>query len=90
MLWVDEPGRPAAAVARALQALRVFANQAAAALVSAAHMDELRFLADHDPLTRLLNRRAFVDAARRRGRARDTLRRTRSRSCSATSTASRS
>ena len=27
----------------------------------AAHLGELRFLADHDPLTRLLNRRAFVD-----------------------------
>ena len=25
------------------------------------HLGELRFLADHDPLTRLLNRRAFVD-----------------------------
>jgi len=44
-----------------LQALRIFANQAAAAVVAAAHQQELRFLADHDPLTRLLNRRAFVD-----------------------------
>jgi diguanylate cyclase len=39
----------------------VFANQAAAAVVASAHLNELRFLADHDPLTRLLNRRAFVD-----------------------------
>ena len=36
------------------------ANQASTALESAARFDELRFLADHDPLTRLLNRRAFV------------------------------
>jgi diguanylate cyclase (GGDEF)-like protein len=43
-----------------LQALRIFANDAAAALVSGRHLGELRFLADHDPLTRLLNRRAFV------------------------------
>ena len=39
----------------------MFANQAAAAIATSAHLRELRFLADHDPLTRLLNRRAFVD-----------------------------
>ena len=44
-----------------LQALRIFANQAAAAIVSAERVRELSFLADHDPLTRLLNRRAFVE-----------------------------
>ena len=33
-----------------LQALRVFANQASAAIVTSAHLRELRFLADHDPL----------------------------------------
>jgi diguanylate cyclase (GGDEF)-like protein len=44
-----------------LQALRIFANDASAALVSGRHLGELRFLADHDPLTRLLNRRAFVN-----------------------------
>jgi diguanylate cyclase (GGDEF)-like protein len=43
-----------------LQALRVFANQAAAALDSAGRFQEMRFLAEHDPLTRLLNRRAFT------------------------------
>src|SRR4029078_4895534 len=43
-----------------VQALRIFATDAAAALVSGRHLGELRFLADHDPLTRLLNRRAFV------------------------------
>jgi diguanylate cyclase (GGDEF)-like protein len=44
-----------------LQALRILANEAAAAIVAAANLGELRFLADHDPLTRLLNRRAFVE-----------------------------
>jgi diguanylate cyclase (GGDEF)-like protein len=49
-----------------LRALRVFANQAAGALHSAAQMDELRHLAAHDPLTGLRNRRdlsARIDAA---------------------------
>ena len=61
MIWVDEPADRLLPSADRLQALRIFANQAAAAVVSAAHQQELRFLADHDPLTRLLNRRAFVD-----------------------------
>ena len=61
MIWVDEPWDRLLPSADRLQALRIFANQAAAAVVSAAHQQELRFLADHDPLTRLLNRRAFVD-----------------------------
>jgi len=43
-----------------LQALRVFANQATAALDSAGRFEEMRFLAEHDPLTRLYNRRAFT------------------------------
>ena len=46
---------------RTLQALRVFANQATTALDAAAQFEEMRFLADHDPLTRLLNRRVFGD-----------------------------
>jgi diguanylate cyclase (GGDEF)-like protein len=39
----------------------VFANQAAAAVLASQYVTELRFLADHDPLTRLQNRRAFVE-----------------------------
>ena len=61
MIWADEPADRLLPPADMLQALRIFANQAAAAVMSAAHQQELRFLADHDPLTRLLNRRAFVD-----------------------------
>jgi diguanylate cyclase (GGDEF)-like protein len=61
ILWADEPDDRLLPSAPRLQALRVFANQAAAAVLSSEYVHELRFLADHDPLTRLLNRRAFVD-----------------------------
>jgi diguanylate cyclase (GGDEF)-like protein len=61
IIWADEPDDRLLPSAERLQALRIFANQAAAAIVSAAQRQELRFLADHDPLTRLLNRRAFVE-----------------------------
>ena len=60
VLWADEPSDRVLPSSDTLQALRVFANQAAAAVVASAQLHELRFLADHDPLTRLLNRRAFV------------------------------
>jgi diguanylate cyclase (GGDEF)-like protein len=60
IIWVDNPSDRLLPSADRLQALRIFANDAAAALVSGKHLGELRFLADHDPLTRLLNRRAFV------------------------------
>jgi diguanylate cyclase (GGDEF)-like protein len=76
ILWVDNPTDRLLPSADRLQALRIFANDAAAALVSGRHLGELRFLADHDPLTRLLNRRAFVQRlggeaarARRYGRS---------------------
>jgi diguanylate cyclase (GGDEF)-like protein len=59
-IWVDNPSDRLVPSPDRLQALRIFANDAAAALVSGRHLGELRFLADHDPLTRLLNRRAFV------------------------------
>ncbi|MBX5473760.1 MAG: sensor domain-containing diguanylate cyclase [Thermoleophilia bacterium] len=61
LIWVDDPDDRLLPSADRLQALRIFANDAAAALVSGRHLHELRFLADHDPLTRLLNRRAFVE-----------------------------
>jgi diguanylate cyclase (GGDEF)-like protein len=61
ILWADEPDDRLLPSADRLQALRVFANQAAAAVLASQYVDELRFLADHDPLTRLLNRRAFVE-----------------------------
>jgi diguanylate cyclase (GGDEF)-like protein len=61
LIWADEPEDRLLPSDEKLTALRIFANQAAAAIVSAEHQHELRFLADHDPLTRLLNRRAFVE-----------------------------
>jgi len=61
VIWVDDPGDRLVPSADRLQALRIFANDASAALVSGRHLGELRFLADHDPLTRLLNRRAFMN-----------------------------
>ena len=60
VLWADEPVNRLLPSHDTLQALRVFANQAAAAVIASARLNEVRFLADHDPLTRLSNRRAFV------------------------------
>src|SRR5262249_2260505 len=57
VIWADNPCDRLVPSADRLQALRIFANDASAALVSGRHLGELRFLADHDPLTRLLNRR---------------------------------
>jgi diguanylate cyclase (GGDEF)-like protein len=59
-IWADDPGDRLLPTREKMQALRLFANQAATALESAARFEELQFLADHDPLTRLPNRRAFV------------------------------
>ncbi|HEY1369411.1 MAG TPA: diguanylate cyclase [Gaiellaceae bacterium] len=60
MIWADEPRDRLLPTRERLQALRMFANQCAAAFVSAEQVDELRFHAEHDALTRLPNRRAFV------------------------------
>jgi diguanylate cyclase (GGDEF)-like protein len=61
VIWVDNPSDRLLPSPDRLQALRIFANAAAAALVSGRQLGELRFLAHHDPLTRLLNRRAFMN-----------------------------
>jgi diguanylate cyclase (GGDEF)-like protein len=60
VIWVDDPIDRLLPSRELLQALRVFANQATAALDSATHFEEVRFLAEHDALTRLFNRRAFT------------------------------
>ncbi len=70
-IWADDPHDRLLPSTEILQALRVFANQATAALDSAGRFEEMRFLAEHDPLTRLYNRRAFnqrlrVEATRAR------------------------
>ena len=61
ILSADEPEDRLLPSNEKLQALRIFANQAAAAIMLSENVRELRRLADHDPLTRLLNRRAFVE-----------------------------
>jgi diguanylate cyclase (GGDEF)-like protein len=59
-IWADDPGDRLVPKRERMQALRLFANQASAALESAARFEQVQFLADHDPLTLLPNRRAFV------------------------------
>jgi diguanylate cyclase (GGDEF)-like protein len=59
LIWVDDPRDGLLPTRARLQALRLFANQAVAALQSADQALKLRHEATHDPLTGLLNRRAF-------------------------------
>jgi diguanylate cyclase (GGDEF)-like protein len=61
VLWADEPRNRLLPNEQVLQALRVFANHAMEALAVATQLEETRFLANHDPLTRLLNRRALLE-----------------------------
>ena len=60
VLWADEPHSRLLPSEHVLQALRIFANHAMEALAVATQLEETRFLADHDPLTRLLKRRALL------------------------------
>ena len=61
VLWADEPHSRLLPNEDVIQALRIFANHAMEALAVATQLAETRFLADHDPLTRLLNRRALLN-----------------------------
>src|SRR6185503_10062935 len=60
VIWADDPEDRLVPSPDSLKALRMFANQATTALDSMAQFEEMRFLADHDPLTRLGNRRSFM------------------------------
>lgn len=60
VIWVDEPNNRLLPTENVLQALRIFGNHAMEALAAATQLSETRWLADHDPLTRLLNRRALL------------------------------
>lgn len=60
LIWVDEPRDRLLPTRARLQALRLFANQAVAALQTADRAGQLRHEATHDPLTGLPNRRAFL------------------------------
>jgi diguanylate cyclase (GGDEF)-like protein len=59
IMWVDDPKDRMLPSDEALQALRVFANQAMGAVESARRLERLEHLAAHDPLTGLRNRRGF-------------------------------
>ena len=59
-VFADDPSDRLLPSRERLQALRLFANQATSALESSAQYETMRYLADRDPLTKLLNRRAFV------------------------------
>jgi diguanylate cyclase (GGDEF)-like protein len=60
VIWAEDPDDRLVPSRQLMQALRVFANQATAALEAAKRFEEVRFLAEHDPLTRLYNRHAFA------------------------------
>jgi diguanylate cyclase (GGDEF)-like protein len=59
VIWVDDPRDRLLPTRARLQALRLFANQAVAALRAADQAVRLRHEATHDTLTGLQNRRAF-------------------------------
>jgi diguanylate cyclase (GGDEF)-like protein len=60
VIWADEPRNRQLPAPNVLQALRIFGNHASEALAAARQLAETRFLAEHDPLTGLLNRRALL------------------------------
>jgi diguanylate cyclase (GGDEF)-like protein len=60
-IWADDPEDRLLPSAARLEALAVFANQATMAIVGAGRLEQLRALAQQDPLTGLLNRRTFMD-----------------------------
>jgi len=59
-IWADDPEDRLLPSRSRLEALAVFANQATMAIVAAGQLEELRALAEEDPLTGLHNRRAFM------------------------------
>jgi diguanylate cyclase (GGDEF)-like protein len=59
VIWVDDPRDRLLPTRARLQALRLFANQAIAAIHTARQSEQLRHEATHDSLTGLPNRRAF-------------------------------
>ena len=65
-LWADDPGDRLLPGVDGLRALRAFANHAVAALEAASHLERLRQLAEHDPLTGLRNRRGFEQGLEQR------------------------
>ena len=60
-IWADDPEDRLLPSKARLEALAVFANQATMAIVAAGQLEQLRVLAEQDPLTGLLNRRTFMN-----------------------------
>jgi diguanylate cyclase (GGDEF)-like protein len=59
-IWADEPEDRLLPSRARLEALALFAGHAEMAIVSAQQLEQLKVLADQDPLTGLPNRRAFM------------------------------
>jgi diguanylate cyclase (GGDEF)-like protein len=59
-IWAADPDDRLLPSRARLEALALFAGQAMMAIVSARQLEQLRVLADQDPLTGLPNRRAFM------------------------------
>jgi diguanylate cyclase (GGDEF)-like protein len=60
VIRADEPEDRLVPSTDRLQALRMFANQAATAVAAVAAFEEMQYLAENDPLTGVGNRRAFT------------------------------
>jgi len=61
VVFADDPVDRLLPTRERLQALRLFADQATVALESVAQYERQRYLAEHDALTSLRNRHAFMD-----------------------------
>lgn len=59
-IWADDPADHCLPSRDRLRALRMFANEATSAVLSARAHARARYLADHDELTALGNRRALI------------------------------
>jgi diguanylate cyclase (GGDEF)-like protein len=64
VIWVDDPADRLLPGRERLQALRLFADQAAAALDAARDFEATTHRADHDPLTGLANRATLAERLR--------------------------
>ncbi|MDX6716523.1 MAG: hypothetical protein QOH30_3081 [Baekduia sp.] len=64
VIWVDDPSDRLLPSRERLQALRLFADQAAAALDAARDFEATTHRADHDPLTGLANRAMLAERLR--------------------------
>ncbi len=60
-IWADDPADHLLPTREMLKALRAFANQAVSAMESARQLEQMRHLAEHDPLTGLRNRRGLQE-----------------------------